>query len=165
MRRLQHISCLLLSVFWALAPVWQASGLAYAKYKAGKAAKQTAKVLHAEWIFLSSAEYQNVKGLHEFDFHGERYDLLSIKKTDRGFLLKVINDKLEKAFKIWGETHAQSNSAEKNKSLKWSDKKDINETFFVHFQRFTTPSRSLTFPYTSQLSSGFAPELIKPPCA
>ncbi len=69
-----------------------------------------------ETVFLSHSDYEGQKPGDEFKLGGNKYDVVSIKKTEQGFFITAFNDTLEKQLEIQLAENCKSSGNHPSKS-------------------------------------------------
>jgi hypothetical protein len=104
------ICCILLAAVYPTAMVVEIIGIKIQRHEFKKAfRKSNLELSKMETVFLSHQAYKGQQPGDEFHLGGNKYDVISVRKTTEGYYIQAFNDTVEKQLEIRLAENCKSN--------------------------------------------------------
>lgn len=111
------ICCILIAAVYPAAMVVEIVGIKIQRHEFKTAfRKSNLELSKIETVFLSHQEYTGQKAGDEFHLGGNKYDVISVRKTSEGYYIQAFNDTIEKQLEIRLAENCKSNGNHPSKS-------------------------------------------------
>jgi hypothetical protein len=118
-RTIISICCILLAAVYPTAMIVEIVGIKIQRHAFKQAFRKSQFDLSkTEVVFLSHQDYEGQKAGDEFKLGANKYDVIAVKRTDRGYFITAYNDTLEKQLEIQLAENCKSNGNHPSKSKK-----------------------------------------------